>query len=104
VAEEGDGTLVVWQDTKSPRIINGPMQNEYGRELDVQDVKFDSITLIPASAKWFGNQVTFSGTLSLDGSQIEGRWATNGQPSQNSVVFVKSSGEGFSAALFPQSQ
>jgi hypothetical protein len=104
VAEEGDGTLVVWQDTKSPRIINGPMQNEYGRELDVQDVKFDSITMIPASAKWFGNQVTFSGTLSLDGSQIEGRWATNGQPSQNSVVFVKSSGEGFSAALFPHSR
>jgi hypothetical protein len=75
------------------------MQNEYGREFDVQDVKFDSISLIAASSKWFGNQVTFSGTLSPDGSQLEGHWATNGQPATNAVVFIKSSGEGFSAAL-----
>jgi hypothetical protein len=99
VAEESDGTLVAWQDSKSPRVINGPMQNEYGREFDVQDVKFDSISLIAASSKWFGNQVTFSGSLSPDGSQLEGRWATNGQPDPNAVVFIKSSGEGFSAAL-----
>lgn len=99
VAEESDGTLVAWQDSKSPRVINGPMQNEYGREYDVEDVKLDSISLIGASSKWFGNQVTFSGTLSPDGSQLEGRWATNGQPAPNAVVFIKSSGEGFSAAL-----
>lgn len=99
VAEESDGTLVAWQDSKSPRVINGPMQNEYGREFDVQDVKFNSISLIAASSKWFGKQVTFSGTLSPDGSQLEGRWATNGQPAPNAVVFIKSSGEGFSAAF-----
>ena len=99
VAEESDGALVAWQDSKSPRVINGPMQNEYGREYDVEDVKLDSISLIAASSKWFGNQVTFSGTLSPDGSQLEGRWATNGQPAPNAVVFIKSSGEGFSAAL-----
>ena len=99
VAEESDGTLVAWQDSKSPRVINGPMQNEYGREFDVQDVKFDSISLIAASSKWFGNQVTFSGALSPDGSQLEGYWATNDQPAANAVVFIKSSGEGFSAAL-----
>ena len=99
VAEQSDGTLVAWQDSKSPRVINAPMQNEYGREFDVQDVKFDSISLIAASSKWFGNQVTFSGTLSPDGSQLEGHWATNGQPATNAVVFIKSSGEGFSAAL-----
>jgi hypothetical protein len=99
VAEESDGTLVAWQDSKSPRVINGPMQNEYGREFDVQDTKLDSISLIAASSKWFGNQVTFSGSLSPDGSQLEGHWATNGQPATNAVVFIKSSGEGFSAAL-----
>ncbi|HMI53666.1 MAG TPA: hypothetical protein VK525_19280 [Candidatus Saccharimonadales bacterium] len=97
VAEESDGTLVAWQDSKSPRVINAPMQNEYGREFDVQDVKFDSICLI--ASKWFGNQVTFSGALSPDGLQLEGHWATNGQPATSAVDFIKSSGEGFSAAL-----
>ena len=99
LAEESDGTLVAWQDSKSPRVINAPMQNEYGREFNVQDAKLDSISLIAASSKWFGNQVTFSGTLSTDGSQLEGRWATNGQPGPKSLIFIKSSGEGFSAAL-----
>jgi hypothetical protein len=75
VAEGSDGALVIWQDTKSGHIINGPMHNEYGRELALQDVKFDSITL---TTPWFmsvGNQVSFTGTLSPEGSQMEGRWA-----------------------------
>jgi hypothetical protein len=99
VAETGNSTLVVWQDSKSPRVINGPMQNEYGREYDVQEATFDSISRMASSSKSFGNRVTFSGTLSPDGSELEGRWATNGQPAPNAVVFIKSSGEGFSAAL-----
>ena len=99
VSETGDGALVAWLDSKSPRVINGPMHNEYGREYDVQDATFDSISLTASSSKWFGNRVSFSGTLSPDGSQLEGRWATNGQPAADAVVFIKSSGEGFSAAL-----
>lgn len=102
VAQADDGTLVVWQHTKSGHIINAPTQNEYAKELAVEDVTFDSIALVVASSKWFGNRVTFTGTLSPDGSQIEGRWATNGQPSPDPVVFIKSSGEACAASSSKQ--
>lgn len=98
VAEATDGVLLVWEDSKSPRIINAPMHNEYGREYAIENVKFDSLALKLASSKWAGNQITFSGTLSPDGTKMEGRWATNGQASPDSLVFLRSSGEGFSGS------
>ena len=95
IAEQNDSALVVWEDHKSGRVINGPMINEYGRELVVQNLKPDSIALIVGTSLWFGNRVTFTGSLSPDGTRLEGHWATNGNPASDASIFVKSSREGF---------
>jgi hypothetical protein len=95
IAEQSDTTLAVWEDRKSGRVINGPTVNEYGRELVVQHLEPDSIALIVGTSLFFGNQVTFTGSLSPDGTRIEGHWATNGNPASDASIFVKSSREGF---------
>jgi hypothetical protein len=101
VTEERDSTLIAWEDRKSARVINAPTVNQYGTELAVQSAQLDAIALAVATSLYFGNRVSFTGTLASDGSRIEGRWATNGQPSPKSIVLIKSSGEGFSSSFSP---
>ena len=98
IAEESNHTMVVWEDRKSGRIINAPIRNQYGIELAVESQNSDSIQIGPGPSSFGGNRITFAGSLSADGSQIEGHWATNGNPSRHSMVLVKSTGEGFSAS------
>jgi hypothetical protein len=99
IVAQGDGALAVWEDHKSARVINGPMVNEYGRELFVQSLEPHSIDLIMATSLSFGNRVTFTGSLSPDGTRLEGHWATNGNPASEPSIFIRSSREGFSSSL-----
>jgi hypothetical protein len=95
IREQNDSTLAVWEDHKSGRVINGPTVHEYGGQLVVQHSEQDSIALIVGTSLFFGNQVTFTGSLSPDGTHLEGHWATNGNPASDPSIFVKSSREGF---------
>jgi hypothetical protein len=95
IAEQNGSALAIWEDHKSGRVINGPTVNEYGRELVVQRLEQDSIDLIVGTSLSFGNRVTFTGSLSPDGTHLEGHWATNANPASDASIFVKSSREGF---------
>jgi hypothetical protein len=95
IAQRNDGSLVAWEDRK-----NGPSLNPYGQRLRVLSAENSSLKVQTDNS--FGNTVGFTGSLSTDGTSIEGHSSTNGTQNPRTMILIKSSGEGFSAPMSDQ--
>jgi hypothetical protein len=92
IAQRNDGSLVAWEDRR-----NGPAMNPYGQKLKVLSAENNSIRVQTDNAG--GNTVGFTGSLSADGTSIEGHASTNGTQNPRTMILIKSSGEGFSPPM-----